>query len=335
VGQLLNPDSANAAVFDAVLLPGRRERTVTPAEVESQGGLSAGEIADLMQAFGLPRPAQDEPVFTPEEARVFVELGELDELWPAEVRLQVARAYGAMVASIARAELQAFQMYTEPHLRDRGGDPFEQLRAVQSAFARLLPLADPLILGVHRRWIEHELAQRAVGAVERRAGAGGLPGAIEVTFMFCDLKDFTAYAEASGDAAAIRAVDRFFEVVARERGARGQFVKSLGDGAMLAYADPAEAVAAGGRVIAAMRAPGLPEVHASVHRGIAMPRSGDYFGGSVNLTARLLALAGSGELLATREVVESCRGTFDWEPAGEHTLRGVAAPVTVYRLAAL
>jgi adenylate cyclase len=190
-----------------------------------------------------------------------------------------------------------------------------------------------LLLGVHRRWIEHELAQRAVGAAELHAGDVGLPGAVEVTFLFCDLKDFTAYAQTSGDAAAIRAIDRFFEVVARERGEGGQFVKSLGDGAMLVYADPAEAVAAGARVISAMRGSELPGVHASAHRGTAMARAGDYFGSSVNVAARLLAFAGCDELLATAEVVEACRGAFDWEPSGDRTLRGVAAPVTVYKLA--
>jgi class 3 adenylate cyclase len=112
-------------------------------------------------------------------------------------------------------------------VREQGGDPVAQLRTVQSAFERLLPLADPLLVGVHRRWVEHELAQRAVSAAERRAGTTGLPGSVEVTFLFCDLKDFTAYAEVSGDEAAIGAIDRFFEVVGREHGTSGQFVKSL------------------------------------------------------------------------------------------------------------
>jgi class 3 adenylate cyclase len=320
------------AVFDRVLLSGRKLRTVSAAEIESQGGLAGSEVAGLMEAFGLPRPRAADPVFTPEEARVLVALRELDELWPAELRMQTARVYGAMLAGIARAEAQAFQIYTEPHVRAERGDTAAHLNALRSAFERLLPLADPLLLGVHRRWLEHELAQRAVSAAERTAGSAGLPGSVEVTFLFCDLKDFTAYAEGHGDAAAISAIDRFFDVVAHERGPTGQLVKTLGDGAMLVYDEPADAVAAGGRVIAAMRAPGLPAVHASAHRGVAIARSGDYFGGSVNLAARLLALARGDELLATEEVVKRCRGTFEWKPAGERTLRGVATAVAVHTL---
>ncbi len=328
----LDGGDPEGATFEPALLPGRLERTVTPAAIEREGGLAVGEIAELMEAFGLPRPGADDPTFTPEEGRVFVELARLDDLWPAKVRRQVARAYGAMLGDIARAELQAFQIYTEPQLRARGGDPAAQLQAIQSAFGQLLPLADPLLVGVHRRWVEHQIAQGAVRAAELDGGPLGLPGAVEVTFLFCDLKDFTAFAETSGDGAAITAIDRFFDVVARERGEGGRFVKSLGDGAMLVYRDPADAVADGARVIAAMRGTGLPGVHASVHRGTAIARSGDYFGGAVNLAARLLALAQRHELLATAEVVEACGDAFAWKPAGERTLRGVAAPVAVYEL---
>ncbi|MGZ4247910.1 MAG: adenylate/guanylate cyclase domain-containing protein [Solirubrobacteraceae bacterium] len=320
------------AVFDRVLLSGRKQRTVSPAEIEAHGGLAVGEVAGLMEAFGLPHPRAADPVFTPEEARVLVALRELDELWPADLRMQTARVYGAMLAGIARAEAQAFQIYTERHVREQDGDTAAHLSALQSAFERLLPLADPLLLGVHRRWLEHELAQHAISAAERTAGSAGLPGKVEVTFLFCDLKDFTAYAERHGDAAAISAIDRFFEVVGHERGPGGQLVKTLGDGAMLVYDEPADAVAAGRRVIAAMRAPGLPGVHASVHRGIAIARSGDYFGGAVNLAARLLALARRDELLATADVVRRCGGAFDWKPAGERTLRGVSTAVAVYTI---
>jgi adenylate cyclase len=119
-------------------------------------------------------------------------------------------------------------------------------------------------------------------------------------------------------------------VIAAERGDHGELVKSLGDGALLVYRDPCEAVAAGARIIAAMTGP--PKIHAGVHRGIAIARAGDYLGSAVNLAARLLAVSGPDELVATATVVESC-DAFDWEPAGEADLRGVATPVGVFRLA--
>lgn len=324
--------SPDDGVFDTGLLPARADRTVSPAQIAARGGLSVEHTATMMEAFGLPRPPPEEPTFTPEEAVALVELGELEELWPDVVRLQVGRAYGAMLAGIARAEVQAFQTHTERQVRERGGDAATQLSAVKATFERLLPLADPLLLGVHRRWLEHELGQRAVRAAEQHVAAIELPGAVDVTFLFCDLKDFTAFAETQGDAAAMTAIERFVDVVAHERGDDGTLVKSLGDGAMLVYKDPVEAVRAGLRIIRAMRRFTDPGVHASVHRGVAIARSGDYFGSAVNLASRLLSVAGRDELVAGTSVVDGCAGAFAWQMVGETQLRGVTNPVVVHRL---
>lgn len=145
-----------------------------------------------------------------------------------------------------------------------------------------------------------------------------LPGSVDVALLFCDLKDFTPYVDTEGDEAAVAAIDRFTDTVARERGESFRFMKSLGDGVMLSYGDAPEAVAAGARVIAGMRAEGMPRVHASVHNGVAITREGDYFGGAVNLAARLLVVAGPDELLATRPAVEATgdsRGSRPDRPA--------------------
>jgi class 3 adenylate cyclase len=322
-----------SVIFDPVLLKERSERTMTLEQIEARGGLPAPDMAAIMQAFGLPAPPLDEPAFTPAEARVFQELNQLKEFWPQDLMLQVARVYGRMLSRIAGSEAQAFWQHTVPYLRLRNPDQVTELGAMQAAFERLLPLADPLLLGVHRRWVEYELGQAAVRDAEQRAGAARLPGAEDVAFLFCDLKDFTRYAEVEGDEAAILVIDRFFDVVMRERGNLGRLVKSLGDGAMLAYDDPAEAVAVGARVIAAVGAGDGPGVHASVHHGVAIAREGDYFGGAVNLAARLLAFGERDQLVATGVVVQASGDRFRWASLGERPVRGVAHPVALFQLA--
>jgi class 3 adenylate cyclase len=320
-----------SAVFEPILLRERLGRTVTPAEIEAQGGLSAEQTGEVMQAFGFPPPTADEPAFTESEAHVFVQLGHLRKIWPQNLMVQLARLYGRTLARVADAELQAFQRYSIPVIAQHQ-DRVANLAAVQSAFDELLPLADPLLVGVHRRWIEHELGQVAANDAELRA-SGRLPGAVDVAFLFCDLKDFTRYVEVKGDAAAIEVIEDFFNTISRERGDAGRVVKALGDGAMLAYDQPAEAVAAGARVIDALRSPETPGVHASVHHGSAIAREGDYFGGAVNLAARLLALAERDELVATQAVVTAAEaGGFEWEPIGDRAIRGVVAPQAIYRL---
>jgi adenylate cyclase len=323
-----------AAIFDAVLDPARGERTVSPAQIEAEGGLTVDETRLLVLNLGLPAPDPQEPYFTAAEAHVLVRFGSLRKIWPPAVYLQIARVYGQALAHIAQTEINLFRLYIEPNLRGVSGGPARARQAVQEAFGELLPLADPILLGVHRRRVEHELTQVAVRAAEIRTREGVLPGAIEVTFVFCDLKDFSAYADAHGDGAAADLIERLAVVITGELGHHGHVVKALGDGFMLTYREPGEAVAACVRIIEQMHGAGAPGVHAGVHQGVVLYREGDYFGRAVNLAARLLGLAGRDEIFASEEVVRATAGRFDWKSHGTHGIRGFGEPVCVYRLRA-
>ncbi|HEU4978498.1 MAG TPA: adenylate/guanylate cyclase domain-containing protein [Solirubrobacteraceae bacterium] len=322
---------APAAIFDAVLAPGIARRTISARQIEADGGPPVRETLGMMAAFGLAQPDPDQPAFTPEEATAYVGLERLREHWPPQLALQLARVYGRQTARIAQASVQLFRLYVERRLLSVPDAAEPRAEAVQAVLAELLPLADPFLVGVHQRWIEHALAQEAVAAAEQESGTP-LPGATEVTLLFCDLKGFTAYTDREGDAAAVGAIDRFADVVVRERGPFG-FMKSLGDGVMLSYGDTTAAVAAAIRIMDGMVAEdGMPRVHASVHRGVAIAREGDWFGGAVNLTARLLALAGGDELLASSQAA-ACAPGFPWRRLGHRRVRGVAGRVEVFRLA--
>jgi adenylate cyclase len=328
-----NPAPAEAgAIFDGVLDPARGERTVSPAQIEADGGLTVDEIRLVVLNFGLPAPHPQEAYFTAAEADVLLQFGLLREIWPPEVYLQIVRVYGQALAHIARTELNLFRLYVEPNLRSASGGPVRARQAVQQAFAELLPLADPMLLGVHRRRVEHEVTQAVVREAETRTPEGVLPGAIEVSFLFCDLKDFSRYADAHGDVAAVDLIERLAVVVAGELGHHGHVVKGLGDGFMLSYPEPGEAVAACVRIIEQMRGGGAPGVHAGVHHGVVLYREGDYFGGAVNLASRLLRLAGRDELCASEAVVRATTGQFDWESRGSQNIRGFHEPIRVYRL---
>ena len=321
-----------AAIFDAALDPVRAERTVSPAQIEADGGLTVDETRLVVLNFGLPAPDPQEAYFTTAEANVLVRFGYLREIWPPEVYLQIVRVYGQALAHIAQTEINLFRLYVEPNLRSASGDPVRARQAVQQAFGELLPLADPMLLGVHRRRVEHEVTQAVVREAEIGTPEGVLPGAVEVTFLFCDLKDFSGYADAHGDAAAVDLIERLAVVVTGELGHQGHVVKALGDGFMLTYPDPGEAVAACLRIIEQMRGAGAPGVHAGVHHGVVLYREGDYFGGAVNLAARLLGLAGRDELFASEAVVRATAGRFDWESRGSQNIRGFSESVCVYRL---
>ena len=62
--------------------------------------------------------------------------------------------------------------------------------------------------------------------------------------------------------------------------------------------------------------------------GEVLPRSGDYFGATVNLAARLAEQAVPGEVLATPDAAIAQDGVVV-EPAGRRLLKGFADPVTL------
>ena len=124
-----------SAIFDAVLLPAIGERTVSAAEIEAAGGLSSAELVAIMEACGLPGLDPSRPASTPEEARVYIELAELRDIWPVHLGLQLARVYGRQLSSIAQTEVQPFRGYVEPRVSGQAEDRLEGLRALEQALA--------------------------------------------------------------------------------------------------------------------------------------------------------------------------------------------------------
>jgi class 3 adenylate cyclase len=324
-------DDPLGAFFESMPVRGAADRTVSPAELEADGGMPAAQSQELMRAFGLRAPGADEPAFTPDEAEALNELWRHQDIWPFDLGIQIARLYGRLLARIAQASVAQWLAVAEPRLRAAEPDEGRRTIAAADSFDRLLPVADALLAGVHRRWVEREAAQIAVRAAESGPAAALLSGVAQVSILFCDLKDFTAFADRQGDGAAVRIIDHFASTVMEARGEEAGLTKLLGDGFMVVYPEPASAVAAGRRIIQEMHSSTEPGVHASVHHGAAVPREGDYFGQAVNLAARLLVLAERDELLATTPVVEGSP-EFEWEHCGSEQMRGFADEVQVYRL---
>jgi adenylate cyclase len=110
-------------------------------------------------------------------------------------------------------------------------------------------------------------------------------------------------------------------------------VKTIGDAVMVRHDEPAQAVRLGltaaHEVIAGH---GFPAVRVGMHHGPAIEREGDWFGATVNLAARVAAAAGGGEVLVTSAVRDHAGELpgVEFESRGEHRMRNVAAPVTLF-----
>ena len=123
----------------------------------------------------------------------------------------------------------------------------------------------------------------------------------EATFLFADIAGFTALTEAHGDEEAVQLVEEFANCVQAELPrVGGEHVKTVGDALMLRVPDPADAVRLGLWIARnAMSGHQAPSVRVGGNHGSAVERNGDYFGSTINVAARVSALAAGGELLVT------------------------------------
>jgi adenylate cyclase len=154
------------------------------------------------------------------------------------------------------------------------------------------------------------------------------------TFAFADIAGFTALTEAHGDEHAIALVDELCAAVEAELPAvHGEHVKTIGDALMLRVPDPGDAIRLGLRITTeAMPDHGAPAVRVGLHHGPAVERDGDYFGATVNLAARVSALAAGGEVLVTGQtaaLVPDLGGVI-YESRGRHELKNVREPVELF-----
>jgi class 3 adenylate cyclase len=172
----------------------------------------------------------------------------------------------------------------------------------------------------------------------------------QVTLMFTDLKGSTALYERIGDAAAYHLVRDHFAFLAEQvRMHNGAIIKTIGDAVMAAFADPLDAVKAAlaiqGRV-AHFNADHAGEMDIAIklglHKGpciaVTLNERLDYFGGTVNMAARLQGRSEGGDIvLSDALMVEpEVKALLADKPLREERaeIKGFDQPVPYYRLPA-
>ena len=156
------------------------------------------------------------------------------------------------------------------------------------------------------------------------------------SIVFTDIVESTARAEELGpvrwrdlvgehNRKAAMAIDRH----------RGRLVKTTGDG-VLAQFDGAERAVRGAAAIRdAAQGLGL-SIRTGVHTGEVQTIAGDIRGIAVHTAARIMAVAGPGEVLVSATVMDVLDGSgLTFEDAGVHALKGLHGARQLYRLASL
>ena len=157
-----------------------------------------------------------------------------------------------------------------------------------------------------------------------------------VTLLFTDLAGSTQLLEGLGDEAGTEVVRRHLCLLRRAVTSHGgREVKSLGDGLMVAFADPACAArcaAAMQRAVArhnrtAALALGL---RVGLHAGHAQVDGADYFGIPVVIAKRLCDACRPGQVIASELTLAGAGHEVD--QLGELTLKGLSGPIAAVGL---
>jgi class 3 adenylate cyclase len=145
-----------------------------------------------------------------------------------------------------------------------------------------------------------------------------------VTVLFTDIVGSTELAVRLGDRAWREVLDRHHALVRRELGRwRGREVDTAGDGFLATFDGPARAIRCATAVAANVRELGL-EIRAGVHTGEVEIGGGTVRGVAVHIGARVAGLAGAGEVLVSRTVVDLVAGSgLGFTDRGEYELKGI------------
>jgi class 3 adenylate cyclase len=160
--------------------------------------------------------------------------------------------------------------------------------------------------------------------------------------FFSDIEGSTALNEKLGDRAWLRVLGAHDHLVrTRVAAHEGHVVKTQGDGFMVAFAEPVQAVRAAldiQRDLARDRKLRSIPIHVriGIHAGVAVQRDGDLFGRNVALTARVAAEADGREVLVTEEVVDAIRDEpgFALAEAREVDLKGLPGSHRLFAVSA-
>jgi adenylate cyclase len=159
----------------------------------------------------------------------------------------------------------------------------------------------------------------------------------DVVIAFSDIEDSTAHNEALGDQGWVKVLERLNRLTQKfvdDRG--GHVVKNQGDGFMIAFADPGQAVLCGVDVQRALlenvdRWEGI-RVRIGIHVGPSVRRGDDLFGRNVAMAARVAEQADGGEILVSEAVRDAIDGRPDIElcPPREVELKGLQGTHNLY-----
>jgi adenylate cyclase len=162
--------------------------------------------------------------------------------------------------------------------------------------------------------------------------------AVTGAIVFTDIVGFTQLTDEHGDDVALALLERQEKVVRAALPDCSRVVKELGDGLLLWFDLPREAIDTCLRLQRAFDSAADNDVplwvRMGMHWGCPRRRGDDIIGHDVNLAARIVELAGPGDVLCSEATVNEAgeMAGIVFEPLGPVFVRGIAEPVPILRV---
>ncbi len=301
-------------------------------ELADETELPLDVVLDVVQSLGYARPAPDDRI-REDDLEVFPLIRFASTIMEADTMLRTARVYADALRRISDAEAALFDSLVLGRFLRDGLSYREAVERANEFGSEIPPLQERFLLTAYRREQERRWTDYTVQGIETVLEDMGLHErpARPPAFAFVDLAGYTQLTEERGDEAAARlAADLSGMVDKVSRELHGESAKWLGDGVMVYFKNPGDAVSATLEMVRRAPQVGLP-AHAGVAAGPVVFQDGDYFGRTVNMAARIAARATAGQTLVTEEVAELASGRGRaFREVGSVDLKGFSRPIRVY-----
>lgn len=337
-------EAVNAGFLDFTLFDiGSYDRiaaltSATFLEMSERTGIPLSVLLTIREAIGFAVADPQERMREDEAEVIPLIRSALAGGLPASAVDRLLRVYGESLRRMVETETEAWTTHLiRPALE--AGTPAQQVFEMGSKFGEAsMPLMDQALLAIHRGQQDHVWMDGTYDWVEDALERAGLRSKVvrPPAMCFFDLSGYTRLTEERGDRAAAEmalTLSRLVQRTAHEH--RGRVVKWLGDGVMLYFVEPVDAVVGALEMAERVPAAGLPQAHIGMDAGPVIIQDGDYFGSTVNVAARIATHARAGELLASDRTMEAAGGLppgIRSTEIGPVELKGVPRPVALQRI---
>jgi adenylate cyclase len=302
-------------------------------QVSERTGVPLELVTAVREAIGSPQPSPDDFLRVDEMAVVpFLELQVSAGFRPNAIE-HLLRVHGESTRRMAEAEGAWWNSEVVAPAIAAGNSP----AAVSDAeFAdRSAPLAERAVLGLYHAQQDRAWTANIIEAFEVLMAKAGIHSRLEhpPAICFLDITGYTRLTQERGDEAAADLAAKLARLV--QRGAvqhGGKPIKWLGDGVMFHFRDPGPGVRAALEMVAELATSGLPPAHVGLHTGPVLFQQGDYFGQTVNLSARIADYARPGEVLVSQAVADASQENgLTFRDIGPAELKGVSGSMHLLR----